>query len=284
MTIQTRHISYMLIAVLIGIIFGSFGSVLMSRLAESTSRDTIKSILIGRSHCPQCKKTLTPLQLIPLYSWIVQKGKCGHCHHKIPSLYLRLEISSGIIAWLTLAWWLYQHIPVDTIIIYSIINRLLLLILRYDIRTQYLHMPLWILAWIPTLIIAILPISSASDILIPFATRTAISYLIWRWAKKYAQHRYGQPEGIGEGDVYILALLSLLTPSIYHIHDIPLTTLNIIQGYFFLMIIASTLTIVVALFTDQKKQGSQIAFLPGIIIARWILSATASSIFAIAGA
>ena len=54
------------------------------------------SILSPSSFCPQCKKTLNPLMLIPIFSYIFLKGKCWHCKSPIKSSYLFYEILMGI--------------------------------------------------------------------------------------------------------------------------------------------------------------------------------------------
>jgi prepilin signal peptidase PulO-like enzyme (type II secretory pathway) len=51
----------------------------------------------ARSICPKCKKELSLAELIPLYSYIKQKGKCTHCKKKIPSRYLYTELSYALL-------------------------------------------------------------------------------------------------------------------------------------------------------------------------------------------
>ncbi len=51
-----------------------------------------KRIFWGRSKCPLCRKTLTPFQLIPLVSWLIQGGKCGFCKAPISKFYPLTEL------------------------------------------------------------------------------------------------------------------------------------------------------------------------------------------------
>lgn len=74
----------------IGAIFGSFFNVVGERLPNN------QSIVKPSSHCPSCKHKLGPLELIPIFSYIFQKGKCKHCHSKIPIICPIFEICSGI--------------------------------------------------------------------------------------------------------------------------------------------------------------------------------------------
>ena len=55
-----------------------------------------KSIISPPSFCPQCKKTLKPIMLIPIFSYIFLKGKCWYCKSTIKSSYLFYEILIGI--------------------------------------------------------------------------------------------------------------------------------------------------------------------------------------------
>ena len=54
------------------------------------------SIVSPPSFCPECKKTLSPLMLIPIFSYIFLKGRCWYCKSPIKSSYLFYEILMGI--------------------------------------------------------------------------------------------------------------------------------------------------------------------------------------------
>lgn len=55
------------------------------------------SIWRGRSHCPHCGKILAWYELIPVASFVIQKGKCRSCGHKLSSQYPIVELATGII-------------------------------------------------------------------------------------------------------------------------------------------------------------------------------------------
>lgn len=78
----------MLLVFIIGLTFGSFANVLIKRLPHNIN-------LLTSSHCFHCKSPLRWRELIPIFSWCIQKGRCKHCHHKISLLYPFLE---GVIA------------------------------------------------------------------------------------------------------------------------------------------------------------------------------------------
>ncbi len=74
-----------------GLIIGSFLNSVIYRLK------TGESIIKAHSHCPQCKKNLNWLELIPLMSFIFQGGKCRSCGKKISWQYPLVEIATGLI-------------------------------------------------------------------------------------------------------------------------------------------------------------------------------------------
>lgn len=74
---------------IVGTAFGSFGSVVYHRLQSG------QSIVRPRSHCPHCRHTLGALDLIPLVSFFINRGKCRHCSAPIHWRYPLLEAASG---------------------------------------------------------------------------------------------------------------------------------------------------------------------------------------------
>ncbi|MDI6717803.1 MAG: prepilin peptidase [Patescibacteria group bacterium] len=81
---------------IIGLAVGSFLNVVSLRYKEG-KRLLDLGIINGRSHCMNCRKTLVWYELIPLCSFLWQKGKCRNCRHKISWQYPIVEFLSGII-------------------------------------------------------------------------------------------------------------------------------------------------------------------------------------------
>lgn len=54
-------------------------------------------IIGGRSRCPHCKRTLQWFELIPLASFLIQRGKCRNCGARIGFQYPLVELLSGAI-------------------------------------------------------------------------------------------------------------------------------------------------------------------------------------------
>ena len=56
----------------------------------------------GRSRCPRCGHALGPLELVPVFSWLAQKGRCRHCGGKISARYPLTELIFSLITVLCL--------------------------------------------------------------------------------------------------------------------------------------------------------------------------------------
>jgi leader peptidase (prepilin peptidase) / N-methyltransferase len=74
-----------------GIIFGSFFNVVGLRVPLK------ESIVLPRSACPKCKHTLTSVELIPVLSYLFQRGKCRKCQARISPLYPIMEFLTGVL-------------------------------------------------------------------------------------------------------------------------------------------------------------------------------------------
>ncbi len=61
------------------------------------SKDFWKHIFTHRSSCTTCKTTLTPKELVPLLSYLWQRGACRNCDVSLSPQYLYVEVLSGVI-------------------------------------------------------------------------------------------------------------------------------------------------------------------------------------------
>jgi len=82
---------------LLGLAFGSFLNVCLSRWPED------ESVVCPRSHCRTCAHTLAWWENIPLLSWIVLRGRCSECKTWIGLRYLLVELTVGGL-WAYTAW------------------------------------------------------------------------------------------------------------------------------------------------------------------------------------
>lgn len=85
------EIIFYILAFIFGTIVGSFLNVLVLRY------NTGISAMKGRSFCFSCGKKLGPLELIPVFSFLFQGGKCRGCQSKISWQYPIVEALTGIL-------------------------------------------------------------------------------------------------------------------------------------------------------------------------------------------
>ncbi len=75
---------------LFGLIIGSFLNCLIWRLHKEES-------ILGRSYCPKCRHQIVWYDNIPVFSFLLLKGKCRHCGKNISWQYPLVELATGIL-------------------------------------------------------------------------------------------------------------------------------------------------------------------------------------------
>src|ERR1035437_11155242 len=84
-------------AALLGLAFGSFLNVCLSRWPEG------ESVVKPRSHCRTCARTLAWWENVPLLSWLSLRGRCRGCGTWIGMRYPVVEAAVGAL-WAIQAW------------------------------------------------------------------------------------------------------------------------------------------------------------------------------------
>lgn len=107
-----------------GAVIGSFLNVVLYRFHTGKSLD-------GRSHCLSCGKTLSWYELFPIFSYLLQLGKCRGCASTISSRYLAVEFLTGVL--FCISWYFFALMPL-LLLIHVVLMVLLVLIVVYDIR------------------------------------------------------------------------------------------------------------------------------------------------------
>jgi leader peptidase (prepilin peptidase)/N-methyltransferase len=80
---------YVVIGFVLGLLFGSFLNVCISRLPQG------ESVVHPRSHCPRCRSAIRWYDNIPLLSWLVLRGRCRDCKQPISWRYPLVELALG---------------------------------------------------------------------------------------------------------------------------------------------------------------------------------------------
>lgn len=123
------HIVITVLAGVAGAVIGSFLNVVALRLHGG------KQFITGHSECPKCHRPLGALELIPVLSWLVLRGRCHHCGKPISPQYPLVELATAtlfVIAYLSQP----HHAPWDIVVLalwlYIIASFIVLTI--YDLR------------------------------------------------------------------------------------------------------------------------------------------------------
>lgn len=177
-------------AVVLSPAVGSFLGVLIRRLPET------KPIAWTRSRCEECGAALRPRDLVPLFSWLVQRRRCRYCGTRLSWFYPAVEIAAlaigliaasadrGLATWLDciLGWWLLALGWID---------------LRHWLLPDLLTLPL-ILAGLAAALLF------DPDTVSDRALGAALGYLALRLVG-YVYRKVRGRDGLGEGDAKLLA-------------------------------------------------------------------------------
>lgn len=128
----------------LGLIIGSFLNVVIIRLHTGRS-------LRGRSHCMSCGRTLNWYELLPVFSYLSQSGRCRNCDAFIPIRYLVIELSTATL--FILAFW--QSTNWLELITWFALLSVLVVIFFYDLDHLIIPNELVILASVLALLLGL---------------------------------------------------------------------------------------------------------------------------------
>jgi leader peptidase (prepilin peptidase) / N-methyltransferase len=100
-SIVTPLFLFEVIGFILGLAFGSFLNVCISRIPKG------ESIIHPGSRCPQCEAAIRWYDNIPLLSWLLLLGRCRNCKQSIPLRYPLVELAVGL-------WFMYQAIQIQS--------------------------------------------------------------------------------------------------------------------------------------------------------------------------
>lgn len=80
-----------LLMAVFGSLLGSFSNVVILRMAEG------RSVVFPPSACPHCHHELSPLDLIPVFGWLLLGGACRYCRAPISWQYPLVEFAAALI-------------------------------------------------------------------------------------------------------------------------------------------------------------------------------------------
>lgn len=199
---MTPELAYALLPYLIAFLGASFGS-LVSMLSYRIPRG--EPIGMTRSRCPHCHTPLGITSLIPIFSWLMQRGACRHCSKPVHWRYPAIELCCMA---LTLTIFFMHGISLEALCL-LLLGIILLTIIVIDFEHYIIPDTLQIV-----LVALALPyrfyIHQAT--ILDMLTSTSIG-LITGWALHSGYYMIKKKHGLGMGDVKFLAVAGLwLTP------------------------------------------------------------------------
>jgi prepilin signal peptidase PulO-like enzyme (type II secretory pathway) len=113
----------------IGLIVGSFLNVVILRLHAG------QDFTRGRSSCPHCRHVLSPLELVPVASWLALRGRCKACGKPISIQYPLVELLTAalfVLAYLAHPFATYGELLILILWLYILGGLIVLAV--YDLR------------------------------------------------------------------------------------------------------------------------------------------------------
>ena len=182
----------LLLWILLGLCVGSFCNVLIFRLPRN--EEFVKT----PSHCLTCGHRLHWYELIPVVSWLAQRGKCRSCGVKISAQYPIVEALNGG-AWL-LAAWMFQGDVIRSVL-YSVLFSLLTVVTVIDWRTFEIPNGLNLAIFLLGVVQLVADRRNWALYLIGMCSVSLLFLLLW-----FITHG----NGLGMGDVKLMAAAGLL--------------------------------------------------------------------------
>jgi leader peptidase (prepilin peptidase)/N-methyltransferase len=206
---------------LLGLAFGSFLNVCLSRWPEG------ESVVSPRSHCRNCDHTLAWWENVPLLSWLMLRGRCRKCGTRISWRYPFVEIALGAL-WALFAWGSMPtvHDPgvPATDVVFALATGISQIILSWILvalavlDAEHLWLPNFLT--LPGILLGFALTAAREQFGYHFdtpprplralltsilaAAAAALLILLIRWLYHLIRHR----EGIGLGDAKLMALLA----------------------------------------------------------------------------
>lgn len=230
-------LSYMpLVSLLAGLLIGSFLNVCIHRMPRDLS------IVRPRSFCPNCKHMIAWFDNIPLFSYLLLRGRCRFCRNRISLRYPIVELATGLCFWFCVS----AFGPTLTALKWCAFSALLIALTASDLEERILPNELTLGGTALGLILAFFVPVDAETIGVFFAPPLAsvieaafgavvASGSIWfvGWAYKKIRHR----EGMGFGDVKMIAMIGAFLGARYAVLAVATgSLLGVISGIAYIVI------------------------------------------------
>ena len=184
-------ISYTVFSFMLGAIFASFFYAWALRLGKKNTSIT------SPSRCLVCDKRLGPLELVPIFSWIFQRGRCGCKKYGLDRGYVICEVVLASIFGL-----LAYYLPWLDAVFFQLLSALLIFFFLTDYFYQLLYVPMMIFCGLMGIVYSINNGSLFNEGILGLLTGFIVIFLIngiYKLIKK--------SDGFGSGDKYLVGAI-----------------------------------------------------------------------------
>ncbi|HYB98583.1 MAG TPA: prepilin peptidase [Candidatus Limnocylindrales bacterium] len=182
-----------LFAILFGLIVGSFLNVAIYRMPDD------ESVVTPPSHCRRCKEPIAWYDNVPVLSYFLLRGRCRSCGDRFSARYPLVEALTGLLFGVIVACGLP---PRETALYLALTSALIVITfidIDYFIIPDRITLPSLLVAPAAAFFVGHVPLSSS------LAGIVIGGGLLWAFGWAYERMR-GQ-EGMGFGDVKLLAMI-----------------------------------------------------------------------------
>ena len=181
---------YLFISFLLGSAIASFLYAWAMRICQTGET------ILDPSKCRFCEKKLSPLELIPILSWLIQRGRCYCQKHRLSSGYFISEIVLGS-AFVTIG---YNYPMLDALFLSFFASALLFFFLT-DAMHQVLYVPMMALNGI----VGFFYLSYYQDQSIDISLGGIFLGFAVLYSINFIYLKIKQRQGFGSGDKFLLA-------------------------------------------------------------------------------
>ncbi|MFM9937566.1 MAG: prepilin peptidase [Novosphingobium sp.] len=201
-------------AAVLGAVIGSFLGAALVRLPEG------RSVLAGRSACDSCGKELAPAELVPVFSWLVQRGVCRGCGAEIGWWQLGAELGGAAIGALAAT---FSFFPLAAMAL----GWQLLLLALLDLQHLWLPRVLTLLLAASGVLVTTLWAVQARDPMVLVEALVGGTFgFATLWLVGQGYERLRGREGLGGGDPPLLGAIGLWLGPLGVIHTLLLASLG----------------------------------------------------------
>ncbi|MGB5245165.1 MAG: A24 family peptidase [Woeseia sp.] len=222
--LATHPTLFIVVTIIVALLVGSFLNVVIYRLPIMMQRDWRSQceellaedapplpegrfdLVMPRSRCSSCGTQITALQNIPVLSYLLLQGKCGHCRTPISARYPAIEaltaILSGLVAWR----FGFGYEALAGIVLTFMLVAITFIDFDHQLIPDSLSLPL---LWLGLFLSLIHPLAGADVLFIApkSALIGAMAGYLSLWSVYHLFRLATGKEGMGYGDFKLLAAL-----------------------------------------------------------------------------